>query len=67
MMIFISSYIYSLFFFCLSHRAESNRRLVYDEFQYPSNDIVLSSFYFSMPVNATEFTRNSLNFLLLRQ
>lgn len=66
-MIFISSYIYNLFFFCLSHTTDSNRRLAYDEFQYPSNDTILSSFYFFMPVNTTQFIRNSLNFLLLPQ
>jgi len=66
-MIFISSYIYNLFFFCLSLTADSNKRLVYNEFWYPSNDTVLKSFYFSMPANTTQFTRNSLNFLLLPQ
>lgn len=40
---------------------------MYDEFQYPSDDTILSSFYFSMPVNTTHFTRSSLNSLLLPQ
>lgn len=66
-MVFIPSYIYNLFFFCLRHTAEINRTLVSDEFQYPSNDTILRSFYFSMPVNTTQFIRNSSNFLLLPQ
>lgn len=66
-MVFIPYCIYNLFYFCLSHTAEINRMLVPDEFQYPSNDTILRSFYFSMPVNITQFIRNSLNFFLLPQ
>lgn len=64
MMRFIS--FYNLLFFCLSQTADSNRRLGYSEYKYPSNDTVLRSFYFSVPVDITHFTRNS-NFLLLPQ
>lgn len=51
MMRFIS--FYNLLFFCLSQTADSNRRLGYSEYKYPSNDTGLRSFFFSMPVDIT--------------